>query len=892
MILDIFAHLVTFYFEKANAIKDVVKESPSCGFLVVAQLLGQNGNQNFDAVTKSKTVESILSVSNFDGVNQHIIRLLDVANEGHVDDAEKNDEEEELQSIDTRRKVVLDQVLALLKNASIPKSDETVDIVLTFLIVHGFFRIVKVPKDASPVLVKAADTTFSDKVKAACRNHFISCLNELVGQSTTILEGDFKGKKVRGASTSGELWLSRAYEIFESLRKSTKNYKLLKIAEESAEALLQRAREQLSAIRKSSHSSSEKRRAFESLLFAAYFVSLQNAREEEFEVVEVRGQAASLRICVGTDHASFSSALQRLLDCGERLLLMSDKERQQKHPDEPAPVELLVDSLVGLLELPSAFLRRVAGQTFASFTDEMTRDSIALLVNQLGVGEGEDEDGDGSDRSEEMEEDEADSGGVASLSQTSATSSSSDEEDDERDNQEKDDDDEESQEVDPILRARVQEALQAGGIADSEASDEEDEEDVEDKDGSDVSDLDDDQMMLIDDKLAEIFRERLSSKREQEDAKREGLIFQNKILDLIEIFARQQKSSALCLGLVQPLFVLCLEKDPGFKQVSSKAESILLQILRGGRASNVDMTTVAPHLEKIHSMACHGEAPVSLCNAANLYLTRCCLLNANEDVFEVPPMDQGGSIIRDIYQSTIEDFTTRKASLLKPNFIIDACKRFPRLGWALRTKVVAACQPGAATQGYQQAQAFEMLQVILNGKDTREAELFKDRLSFMPIVAETLFTFLRDADSLDQTSIRVRDVIKCGIQFVRATQRAVNANSAKMSSEADEEAKRKAVGAIWKVTKIQEIAQKLDASDKFGKSTAIQGLLKQMQSLVDPSSSKKGSKAHKTADADASAGLQSAKKRDNSSVEVSKDSKSSAEESKPKKKKKKTTTTA
>lgn len=199
------------------------------------------------------------------------------------------------------------------------------------------------------------------------------------------------------------------------------------------------------------------------------------------------------------------------------MLLMSESERLVKHPDEPAPVELLVDCLVGLLELSSAFLRRVASQTFASFTDEMTRDSVAHLVNQLGVGD-EDDEADGADEDEEMDEDEADSGGVTSLSQTSATSSSSDDDDEEEDEELDDDNGGQGEDVDPVLRARVQEALQAGGIADSEASDEEEEEDDDgdNSSSSDVSDLDDDQMMLIDDKLADIFRERVSSKRKQE----------------------------------------------------------------------------------------------------------------------------------------------------------------------------------------------------------------------------------------------------------------------------------------------------------------------------------------------------------------------------------------
>lgn len=44
-------------------------------------------------------------------------------------------------------------------------------------------------------------------------------------------------------------------------------------------------------------------------------------------------------------------------------------------------MEILVDSLIGLLERSSAFLRNVAGQVFAVFSADMTEESIDHLID-------------------------------------------------------------------------------------------------------------------------------------------------------------------------------------------------------------------------------------------------------------------------------------------------------------------------------------------------------------------------------------------------------------------------------------------------------------------------------------------------------------------------------
>ncbi len=47
-------------------------QHPSIGFALVTQLLGPHGNNQFDKITKTKTVENILSATDVEGVEKYI----------------------------------------------------------------------------------------------------------------------------------------------------------------------------------------------------------------------------------------------------------------------------------------------------------------------------------------------------------------------------------------------------------------------------------------------------------------------------------------------------------------------------------------------------------------------------------------------------------------------------------------------------------------------------------------------------------------------------------------------------------------------------------------------------------------------------------------------------
>lgn len=53
-----------------------MQKDPSLGFAFVLQLTGIYGNQQFDKLTRTKTVESILMMTNAEGIKNYIDHLL------------------------------------------------------------------------------------------------------------------------------------------------------------------------------------------------------------------------------------------------------------------------------------------------------------------------------------------------------------------------------------------------------------------------------------------------------------------------------------------------------------------------------------------------------------------------------------------------------------------------------------------------------------------------------------------------------------------------------------------------------------------------------------------------------------------------------------------------
>ena len=142
-------------------------------------------------------------------------------------------------------------------------------------------------------------------------------------------------------------------------------------------------------------------------------------------------------------------------------------------------------------------------------------------------------------------------------------------------------------------------------------------------------DMNDEQMEALDAQLVQVFKERekaTSQKSQKKDAKEAIINFKCRVLELLEIFIKQQHNSALALDLLLPL--LRVIRNTTSKLVSSKACELIKDYARFCKGKNVpEAEDTTPLLDKLHSI--HNEAMkegsnayISACSQASLLIVR------------------------------------------------------------------------------------------------------------------------------------------------------------------------------------------------------------------------------------------------------------------------------
>ncbi|EPQ32359.1 uncharacterized protein PFL1_00555 [Pseudozyma flocculosa PF-1] len=803
----------------ASTVQDVVSGNPKIGFSLVSQLIGEHGHQNFDQITKTKTVSGVLSALDVQGVREytrHLRDLICTATDAAGADGVKG--------VASQRKWALDQLLLIVRTVSIPKDDACVQDILELLIAHGYFAM-KQPLKKSQMLDVLPEVELSDEYRQLCRSRLLSCLSELSSQTTVLSDSDGKSRKAQGINSKGELWLAVAYDTLLRFDKDAKTFTSIFDRDEEIESRLKEGRSCLDKVRKKENATKEaalkdQLRAFRVLLLAGLIVSV-DAEDGAADLVEPLCDCAGILFFAAVPKSKKAAAA-----------VQADEQ-------EAEGIDVLVDCLVNFLELPSAFLRFVATHAFEPFAKDMTANSLDHLFAQIGLGqatEGQAEMGEGAG----PDADAVEAGDGEQVSDTSATS---EDEDDDMDASDADDDENEADDVDPELRAKIQAVLREGGIAEPDPEDGEDDNMDQDGDEDDsgsessveLSDLDDDQMMLLDDKLAEVFRQQLSakkSKNSKKEAKQEESIFKNKILDILEVYARKQHANPLVLRLVSPLFNLARDDDADEKQLSNRAAGILRSRLCKAKElpEGVTAADVAEELEEMHTVV----RSVSKGNVADLaaavifYLTKIALSGRGS----ISPTDD--AVVIEAYKATLTDFLTRRKSHVKPAFLVESFKRFPQLGWSLREDVLDSCRPGAAAHSFRQLTAMQMLQEML----TQYAQTAdKDAvLDFVPQVSQCIGEIVASAATDAEPPYnagRLKDTIKFALHVARLSKR--------LAPSEDK------LRAAWKVAKLRESTDQLQACERFKASASIHALVKQLFAILEGPSAGAGAKAGKAA---------------------------------------------
>ncbi|KAL7924281.1 DNA polymerase phi domain-containing protein [Trichoderma austrokoningii] len=270
--------------------------------------------------------------------------------------------------------------------------------------------------------------------------------------------------------------------------------------------------------------------------------------------------------------------------------------------DDTGSSEFLVEILLSMVARPSSLMRQVSQQVFEAFTSQISAGGLELLFGPLGANEstkgqkelfnteddGMDMDGEGSsdeedDDVEEISNIEIDSDvEFVDLGDADADGEEGDDDDeedeDEEDDEDDNDDDEEAEDGDAKEGPIDLDELM-GNILKSHRLDK----DAEAESSSDEGDMSDSQMFALEDKLAEVFKQRAKarpdSKKQKKDAKQSVVNFKNRILDFLDIYVKNEVLSPLAFSVLIPL--LDLMRTTSTKTLASRACEIILNYQKG-----------------------------------------------------------------------------------------------------------------------------------------------------------------------------------------------------------------------------------------------------------------------------------------------------------------------
>ncbi|KAI1780206.1 DNA polymerase phi-domain-containing protein [Hypoxylon cercidicola] len=256
----------------------------------------------------------------------------------------------------------------------------------------------------------------------------------------------------------------------------------------------------------------------------------------------------------------------------DAITILQDLERcsEKMKSKEGGSSELLVEILLALVSRQSPMMRQISEQVFEAFTSQVSSEALELLTEPLFAEENEKgyqalfenieeedvemndaEDSGSGDDVEDMDEDEISEIGSDVEFVTLNGADAADGEEDDDDDEEEEVDDEEKREADAQELANLDDAL--AKVLRSHRLDKDKDADSSDND----SDMTDSEMMALDEKLIEVFKQRAKTagtkKKDKKDAKESVVIFKHRILDFIALYVKHEAANPLAFNVLLPL---------------------------------------------------------------------------------------------------------------------------------------------------------------------------------------------------------------------------------------------------------------------------------------------------------------------------------------------------
>ncbi|KAI1204243.1 DNA polymerase phi-domain-containing protein [Annulohypoxylon truncatum] len=269
--------------------------------------------------------------------------------------------------------------------------------------------------------------------------------------------------------------------------------------------------------------------------------------------------------------------------------ILQDLERcsEKMKSKEGGSSELLVEILLSLVSRQSPMMRQISEQVFEAFTSQLSPEALELLTEPLVAEENEKgyqalfenlededmemedaEDSSSEDEVEDVEEDEISEIGsdVEFVTLNGAETEAGDEDEDEDEDSSPEDEDNEQAEANAKELADLDDAL--ARVLRSHRLDKDKEAESSDND----SDMTDSEMIALDEKLVEVFKQRAKKtgkKKEKKDAKESVVMFKHRVLDLLALYLKHEAANPLAFSLLLPL--LDLVRTTTAKPLANKA---------------------------------------------------------------------------------------------------------------------------------------------------------------------------------------------------------------------------------------------------------------------------------------------------------------------------------
>lgn len=677
---------------QAQVIQNVAEENKQVGFALITQLLGDNGHQNFDRITRTKTVENLLTTMDTEGIKSYLEFLAQTF--------VKSDES----SSNSNREWALTQMTLLVTNAKIPKEEDWVTQLVQFLMLHAFFEVKTADKAKSYLTGLHKPTpALSDATVKLCQDRFQAVLVALSKlppmQQATATATPIKTRKLQGITNNGELWAYQAFEIYQTLQKNKKLTSRATpstktcAATDKAVKIVKELRAKIAKMDKNEvHDSVE--RGFEILFLNIVLHTLINESEGV-------------------------SVLTELTDCYEKTFSAAKKTQKKKakkteeEEEQLDPIDVIVDILISFLTNESPVLKNLAEQVFEIFSHKLTKQSLEMLLNILASGENkQDDELFGDDEDEDSEDDDVEMIDIDDIDDAES-------EDDEGD-------------VDEELRQKIEEAMKAQGI--NAVDDESDE------------DLDDDAMAAFDEKLAEVFKQKKIIKDDKITMQQNVVHFKNNVMGLIVIYARKNPTNPLVLTLIVPLLNI-IRATPS-KSVTNQFVEKVVAFLKNRLSKSTEYPKeqadfVFDVVQAVHDFAKQSTSKElsEMCNHLSLYLRKCILGGADFEINKETPANTKKAVVKfnSIYSDSAKLYLSKKSTPYHPSIIQQMLQRYPLSSWDMLETLVTFLNRAHCANIYRLSMACKWTSVIIQRTVGKKSDVYNEKfLKLVPKIAESV----------------------------------------------------------------------------------------------------------------------------------------------------------